>query len=125
MTEQKIVVVDGRKFEAVPQPSGECGGCRAMGDYRLCQALPECGSAFNGGVDAIYVEVEGEPPAPMPTAAFLPKVLVINFGNGEQSKRVEELLAHGYRLLDYHFLRQEALLVLGDDVVHPQFSVKG
>jgi hypothetical protein len=52
-------------------------------------------------------------------------MLVVHHGNGEQSRRVEELLAQGYKLLSYGFTRQEALLVLDDDVVHPQFSVKG
>ncbi len=127
MTEQEIVVADGRKFKAVPQPSGECHGCHAMGDYNLCRALPECGGLpSDNWVPRIFVEVKEEAQVVTATEAPLkPRMLVVHHGFGEQSKRVEELLAQGYKLLSYDFTRQEALLVLDDNVVHPQFSVKG
>jgi hypothetical protein len=77
-------------------------------------------------VPVIFVEVKEEAPAVAATESPVkPRMLVVHHGNGEQSKRVEELLAQGYKLLSYGFTRQEALLVLDEDVIHPQFSVKG
>lgn len=126
MTEQKIVVVDGRKFEAVPQPSGECNGCHAMGDRELCYVLPKCsGLASDDWVPRIFVELKEEQKSPASEAPVKPNMLVVHHGFGEISLRMEELLAQGYKLLSYDFSRQEALLVLDEDVVHPQFSVKG
>jgi hypothetical protein len=128
MTEQKIVVVDGRKFETVP--CNTCVGCVAYKEEegglhgKLCLALPNCCDTGSGGV--AFVEVKEEAPAVAATGfPVKPRMLVVHHGNGEQSKRVGELLAQGYKLLSYDFTRQEALLVLDDDVVHPQFSVKG
>ncbi len=128
MTEQKIVVVDGRKFEVIP--SNTCEGCVAHKEEegglhgKLCRALPNCCDTGSGGV--VFVEVEEEAQVVTATESPVkPRMLVVHHGNGEQSKRVEELLAQGYKLLSYDFTRQEALLVLDDDVVHPQFSVKG
>ena len=128
MTEQKIVVVDGRKFETVPNTT--CEGCAALegengGFYGwLCLDLPGCSTSGPYG-SVVFVESKEEQKPPTPESPVKPRMLVVHHGNGEQSKRVEELLAQGYKLLSYGFTRQEALLVLDDDVVHPQFSVKG
>ncbi len=128
MTEQKIVVVNGRKFEAVP--STGCDGCAARNEDEggphgaLCLALPGC-SSFETGGSVIFVESKEERKSPTPESPAKPRMLVVHHGNGEHNNRVEELLAQGYKLLSCDFTRQEALLVLDDDVVHPQFSMRG
>ncbi len=116
MTGQKIVVVDGRKYESF-EASG-CRDCVAAGERELCEAIRK------KSTNCMWINWRRVGGTATEDSAK-PRMLVVHHGNSEQSRRVEELLAQGYKLLSYDFTRQEALLVLDDGVVHPQFSVKG
>jgi hypothetical protein len=126
MTEQKIVVVDGRKFEAVP--STGCDGCTARNKDEgglhgsLCLALPSCSSS---GTDdgVIFVELKDEQKSPT-TEDPVKQGLVVLHGIVSVSNEANDLLAQGYKILSMSADLTSVAFVLGEGVVHPQFSVK-
>jgi hypothetical protein len=118
MTEQKIAVVDGRKFEAVRSFSG-CNGCSGMSDYELCQRLPSC----DGGL--VFVEAKEEAPAVAATEVHPKLKLVVLHGIISVSTEANDLLEQGYKILSMSADLTSVAFVLGEGVVHPQFSVKG
>jgi hypothetical protein len=127
MTEQKIVVVDGRKFEAVP--STGCDGCTARNKDEgglhgsLCLALPGC-SSFGTDGSVIFVELKEEQKSPAPESPAKPKLVVLH-GIVSIGSDANGLLAQGYKILSMSADLTSVVLVLDDDVVHPQFSAKG
>jgi hypothetical protein len=127
MIEQKIVVVDGRKFEVVP--STGCDGCAACNEDdvglhgALCLALPTC-SSFGTDGSVIFVELKDEQKLPTPEVPAKPKLVVLH-GTLSVSTDTDPLLAQGYKILSMSADLSSVALVFDEDVVHPQFSVKG
>ena len=124
MTEQKIVVGDGRKFVVVPCQRG-CDGCSGDDDFVLCSALPNCDSFSNDGVAVIFVEAKEEAPAVAATEVHPKLKLVVLHGIISVSTEANDLLEQGYKILSMSADLSSVALVLDEDVVHPQFSVKG